>query len=79
MIENVLKMYVNVTFTIQKTRDSSVAYSKSVICGRQKKNRNFERPKTLNLSLDYSNQGGCCMTVFLKGCNFEHTKLSMNF
>ena len=32
----------------------------------------------LNLLLDYSNQGESQwgMSVFLKGCNFEHTELS---
>ena len=34
------------------------------------KNRNFERPKTLNFLLDYSNQGGWGVSLFLKGCNF---------
>ena len=29
------------------------------------------------LLLDNSNQGGWGMSVFLKGCNFEHTELSI--
>ena len=33
-----------------------------------RKNRNFERPRTLKFFLlDYSNQGGWGMSVFLKG------------
>ena len=39
-----------------------------------RKNRNFERPKTLNFII----QGGWGMSVFLKGCYFEHTKLSIH-
>ena len=27
----------------------------------------------------YSDQDGWGMSVFLKGCNFEHTKLSIHF
>ena len=41
-----------------------------------RKNRNFERPKTLSF---FCNQGGWGMSVFLKGCNFEHTELSIHF
>ena len=31
------------------------------------------------LKLDYSNQGGWGVSVFLKGCNFYHTELSTHF
>ena len=56
MIENVLKIYVNVTCTIQKTHDTR---NLCIICNLCMplassnktggiKNRNLERPKTLN-------------------------------
>ena len=34
---------------------------------------------TYTILLDYSNQGGLGMSVSLKGCNFEHTELSIHF
>ena len=43
------------------------------------KNRNFERPKMSKLLLDYNNQSGWGMSVSLKGCEFEHTELSIRF
>ena len=43
------------------------------------KNRNFQRPKTLNFIKDCCYQGGCGMSVFLKGYNFEHTEMSIHF
>ena len=33
----------------------------------------------LILLLDYSNQSGWGMAVILRGCNYEHTKLSIHF
>ena len=36
-------------------------------------------PRRCILFLDYSNQGGWGMLVFLKGCDFEYTKLSIHF
>ena len=42
---------------------------------RCKKNRNFERPKTLN----FITRRGLSISVSLKGCTFEHTELSIHF
>ena len=36
-------------------------------------------PRRWFLLLDYSNQGGWGMSVSLKECNFEDTKLSIHF
>ena len=36
-------------------------------------------PRRRILSLDYSKQGGWGMSVFLTGCNFENTELSIHF
>ena len=38
-----------------------------------------KKSKRWILLLDYSNRGGCGMSVILKGCNFEQIKLSIHF
>ena len=63
VIENVLKVYVNATLTIQKERDTCVVYAYSAICICPKhlptkpdeNNRNFEGPRCWILLLEYSN------------------------
>ena len=45
----------------------------------RKKIETLKDPRRWILLLDYSKQGGLGMAVFLKGCNFEHTKLSIHF
>ena len=45
---------------------------------RKKKIETLKGPRRWILLLDYSYQGGWGMPVFLKGCNFEHTELSIH-
>ena len=45
----------------------------------RKKIETLKGPRRCILLRDYSNQGGWGMSVFLKGCNFEHTELSIHF
>ena len=45
----------------------------------RKKIETLKGPRRWILLLDYSNQSGWGMSLFLKGCNFEHTELSIHF
>ena len=45
----------------------------------RKKVETLKGPRRCILLLDYSNQCGWGMSGFLKGCNFEHTELSIHF